>query len=87
MIRTTMLGLAAAAALAMAAVAPASAGVKFYFGAPAYSGYAPYYPAPYYTAPVYRQKVCDYYIVGYKTVYNGYGYVQVPIKKKRCYYV
>jgi hypothetical protein len=83
--RTTILGLTAAAAVAIAAVAPASAGVKFYFGAPAYSGYAPYYPPtyyqPYYAPPVYS---CQWVIVGYKTVWNGYAWVKVPKKQKVC---
>jgi hypothetical protein len=78
MIRKTILGLAAAAAVATAAASSASAGVSFYFGAPYIGGYY----GPTYYAPTYCKKV----IVGYKTVWNGYGWIQVPVKKKICGY-
>ena len=81
--RTLIFGLAAAAAVTCAATAPASAGVKFYFGAPAYQ-YAPYYPPAYYVQPRYRYPVCRWVIVGYKRVWNDYRYVKVPRKRKVC---
>ncbi len=82
--RTLICGLAAAAALTCVATAPASAGVRFYFGAPGYQ-YAPYYPRPYYYQPQYRPAyVCRWVVVGYKRVWNGYYYITVPRKRQVC---
>ena len=75
MIRKTLIGLAAAVAVTAAAASSASAGFKVYFG-----GYAPYYGYNYY-APV-----CPKVLVGYKTIWNGYAWIQVPRYKRVCNY-
>jgi hypothetical protein len=81
MLRNTLLGLAAAATLALTASA-ASAG---YYGYSYNTYYAPSYNYGHsYYQPTY---VCKKVIVGYKTIYGYYGYQQVPVFKKVCDYV
>jgi type 1 fimbria pilin len=75
MIRKTLIGLTAAIAVTAAAASSASAGVKFYVGTPYFGGYNNYY------APA-----CPKVFVGYKTIWNGYGWVQVPRYKRICNY-
>ncbi|MGE0211676.1 MAG: hypothetical protein AB7S41_08280 [Parvibaculaceae bacterium] len=85
MIRTTLLGLAAAAALLGASATTASAGVTINLGYGHY-GYAnPYYGGYQAPPPYYGGGYCKRVFVGYKRVWNGYGYYKKPIYKKRCY--
>jgi hypothetical protein len=78
MIRKTLIGLAAAAVVTAAAASSASAGVKFYVGAPYFGGYYGGYYGPAYVP------ACPKVFVGYKTVWNGFGWVQVPRYKHVC---
>ena len=67
-------------AVMITAAAPASAGVKFYFGAPGYSGYAPYYPPTYYQ-PYYAPPVAAHYASPPVRAYYGAparGYYRPP---------
>jgi len=80
MIRKTLLGLAAATAIIGASASTASAGVHIGIGlggfgyGPVYGGYyAPYYPT------------CQKVFVGYKKVWNGYGWYKKAIYQKRCW--
>ena len=89
MIRNTLIGLAAAVAVTAAAASSASAGVKVYFGVPHFGGYYGAYYGGYYNsyyAPGYFAP-CHKVTVGHKTVWNGYGWITVPVKKKVCGYV
>ena len=89
MIRKTILGLAAVAALT-AAASSADAGVKVYFGGPGYGwGYhAPYYGAYYggYFGGYYGGYNCHKVIVGWKKYWNGHHWKKKPVFKKICNY-
>lgn len=82
MIRKTLLGIAAATALIGASASTASAGVHINLGFGGY-GYAPYYGG--YYAPYYGGYHCKKVFVGYRKVWNGYGWYKTPIFKKRCW--
>jgi len=79
MIRKTFIGLATAAVVTAAAASSASAGVRVYLGAPVFG---PYYGG--YYGVTYRH--CHKTIVGWKTVWNGWRWVQVPRKRRVCAY-
>jgi hypothetical protein len=81
MIRKTLLGLAAATAIIGASASTASAGVHVNLGFGGY-GYGPYWGG--YHAPYYGHH-CKKVFVGYKKVWNGYGWYKKPIYKKRCW--
>lgn len=72
MIRNTLLGLAAAATLALTAQAASAGGYGYYGGYGHSYGYSSYH--------------CSRVFVGYRTVWTYYGYVQKPIYKKVCGY-
>jgi len=75
MIRKTLIGLAVASVVTAAAASSASAGVKVYFGAPYFGGYYVGHYAP-----------CHKVVVGWKTVWNGWRWVDVPRKRRICAY-
>jgi len=75
MIRKTLIGLAAASVMTVAAASTASAGVKVYFGAPYFGAYYGGYYGH-----------CHRVIVGWKTVWNGWRWTQVPRKRRVCGY-
>jgi hypothetical protein len=80
MIRKTLLGLAAATAIIGASASTASAGVHINLGFGGYGyGYAPVYGG------YYGGYHCKKVFVGYKKVWNGYGWYKKPIYKKRCW--
>jgi hypothetical protein len=85
MIRKTLIGLAAAAALTGIAASSASAGVKIHIGAPYFGGYYGAYYGGYY-APYYGGYNCTKVFVGWKKFWNGYHWVKKPIYKKHCFY-
>ena len=72
MIRNTLLALSAVAALAMTASA-ASAG---YYG----HGYKKHYGYGF------KSHYCPKVLVGYRSVWTYYGYVQKPVYKRVCSY-
>lgn len=79
MIRKTLLGLAAATAIIGASASTASAGVHINLGFGGYGyGYAPVYGG--YYAPT-----CQKVFVGYKKIWNGYGWSKKAIYQKRCW--
>ncbi len=83
MIRKTMLGLAAVAALT-AAASTANAGVRIYFGGPTFGwGYQTHYYGGYY-AP-YSYYGCPKVFVGYKKFWNGYHWKTRKVFKRICY--
>jgi len=79
MIRKTLIGLAAAAAMTTVAASTASAGFKVVIGAPFFGGYY----GPGYYGPAYAP--CPKVFVGYKKIWNGYYWIKVPRYKHLCY--
>ncbi len=75
MIRKTLIGLAAACVVTVAVASSASAGVRVYFGTPYFGGYYNHYYAP-----------CHKVVVGWKTRWNGWRWVQVPRMRRVCAY-
>jgi hypothetical protein len=83
MIRNTLIGLAAAAALTAAAASSANAGVKVYFGGPGF-GWGPYYGGyyqPYYGGYYGCQKI----FVGWTKYWNGWKWKKKKVFKTACY--
>jgi hypothetical protein len=83
MIRTTLLGLAAAATVAASAATPASASVKLHFGTSYFGGYEYGYFGGRYT-PVHAGYNCHRVIVSFKPRWTDYGWIEVPRQSTAC---